>query len=121
MNPLLHLQMRIETHQITITATGQLTAHTAHLLVKAVIGAVRRFAPASVHLDLSAITVIDYAGVVAIEDCEFETSRKGVLLVITWERPTEAGKPRFRSEARRAKWFRSVFNTGTVCRQHTMR
>jgi hypothetical protein len=102
--------MRIAAHEITIAATGQLTALTAHQLPKVVIGALRRYAIASLHLNLSAITAIDYVGVMAIEDCEFETSRRGVLLVITWEQLNQPAELRARARERR-------ISTGTICRQ----
>ncbi len=110
MNPSLHVQMRIDAHEITIAATGQLTALTAHLLPKVVIGTLRRYAVASLHLDLSAVTTIDHVGVMAIEDCEFETSRRGVLLVVTWEQLARPAEPKPRTRQRR-------INTGTVCRR----
>jgi hypothetical protein len=119
MNPLLHIQLRIDAHQITINATGPLTALTAHLLPKVVIGALRRYPTTTLHLNLSAITAIDYVGIMAIEDCEFIATRRGVSLIITWEQLDQPAEPRFRSEARRAGWLRPPINTGTICRQRT--
>jgi len=119
MKPLLHIQMRIDAHQVTIIAAGPLTALTAHLLPKVVIGTLRRYPIATLHLDLSAITAIDYVGIMAIEDCELIATRRGVSLIITWEHLDQPAESRFRSEARRAGWLRPPLNTGTICRQHT--
>jgi hypothetical protein len=109
--------MRIDAHQITIAATGPLTALTAHLLPKVVIGTLRRYATASLHLDLSAITAIDYVGIMAIEDCESESTRRSVPLILTWNQLNHPAEPRFRSKARRASWLRPPLNTGTICRR----
>jgi hypothetical protein len=112
MNPLLHVKMRVDAHEITLAAAGQLTAHTAHLLPKVVIGTLRRYEIASLHLNLSAVTTIDYVGVRAIEDCEFETSRRGVLLIVTWEHANQSAEPRARTRERRV-------NTGAICRRYS--
>ncbi len=109
--------MRIDAYQITISATGPLTALTAHLLPKVVIGTLRRYPIATAHLDLSAITAIDYVGIMAIEDCELTATRRGVSLIVTWEHLDQPAEPRSRSEARRAGWLRPPINTGTICRQ----
>ncbi|GIH05235.1 hypothetical protein Rhe02_33020 [Rhizocola hellebori] len=119
MNPLLHMRIRLEAHQITLAAIGQLTALTAHLLPKVVIGTLRRYATGSLHLDLSAITVVDYVGVVAIEDCEHETSRRGLALTISLPQIDQTPVAQLRPGARRTKWMRPMFNTGTICRQRT--
>ncbi len=119
MNPSLHLRMHIDPHLITITAAGQLTAHTAHLLPKVVIGTLRRYGIASMHLNLSAVTTIDYVGVTAIEDCEFETARRGVALIISSPRPGHWPAPGAPAVARHAKRLRPMVSTGTICRQRS--
>ncbi len=105
MTATLHLRLHRAPHRLTISLHGTLTAATAHLLSKTVIGALRRYATPILAVDLTDVTAIDPIGEAALQDCHYEAQRRGVLLTLLH------GKP----DAPRRSWVRA-YPTGTICR-----
>lgn len=120
MNPLLDLRLRITEHQVTIVAEGHLTALTAHLLHKVVVGTLRRHPTPALEIDLTRVTVIDFVGDVALQDCEYETQRRGIVLSVIRTARKQSPAPNTRAPrlvARRTRWWRPLTHTGTICRK----
>ncbi|WP_117208963.1 STAS domain-containing protein [Allorhizocola rhizosphaerae] len=103
---MLQLRLRIAPHRLTITAHGSLTAATAHLLSKTVVGALRRYPTPVLAIDLSEVTSIDPIGEAALRDCDYEAQRRGILLTLLHAK----------REAPRRSWVRA-YPTGTICRR----
>ena len=122
MNHALQLRLSVSTHRITIEATGQLTALTAHLLTKAVVGALRRYPAPALDIDLTGVTAIDFVGDTALQDCASETTRRGVLLTITEPPPAIRRPPQDihhnRETRRRGPRARTLTHAGTICGHH---
>lgn len=126
MNTTLQLRLRITTHRITIHATGPLTVQTAHLLTKTVAGTLRRYTAPVLEIDLTGITAFDDVGDIALQDCAYETTRRGILLTITTPPPISIAHRRnshtraSAAGARRSRWWPTFSRTGTICRYRTI-
>ncbi len=122
MNQTLQLRMCVTPHRITIEATGPLTALTAHLLPKAVVGVLRRYPAPVVEIDLTGVTALDFVGDIALQDCACETTRRGILLVVTKPPSADRQAPkaihRNVSTRQHAKRTRTLIHVGAICRYH---
>ena len=122
MNPTLQLRLQITDERIIIRAAGPLTAATAHLLIKTVVGTLRRFPALVLEIDLTGITAFDDIGDVALHDCAYETARRGIRFTITT--PRLALSPRCTNTPvqtrngiiQRGRCWAARSRSGTICR-----
>lgn len=122
MNQTLQLRMCVTPHRITIEATGPLTALTAHLLPKAVVGVLRRYPAPVIEIDLTGVTALDFVGDIALQDCACETTRRGILLIVT--KPPSGGRQAAKtdhhnvSSRQHEPRTRTLIDVGAICRYH---